>query len=386
MSVDVLREVFKHSRSRGVARNVIVALADAAHPDGVVWLPIDPPKDRRRPQDRCLVHRANASRRSVIDSLQELEVLRELEVRKAQRGRSRFSIYRVVVGSIGAAEVDYNDLPFALDRPFGLSADSAPGEQPSETADEVQFERDEVQFSGSRFYKDGPDPKHHHEPKEEQEEPEVRGDGEASASDREITEIVLALPGAHAGSPRSIIPLASSLPRLTFLQAVEEVQDAVQAGTAERPCGLLTYRLKIARAERTAAFSAQLLAEMGPTRAYVPAPWLPEQVKRDEPELYVRLMARVLSDNELLGELGMHAANHDRLLELARAVRAGDVPAAERETPEASRRRWVTKYAAEPDVDRVIDAWDDVDDVERQTLHELAAELRAQADETAAAA
>jgi hypothetical protein len=381
VSVDVLREVFKYSRSKGVARNVIVALADAAHPDGVVWLPIDPPKDKRRDQTRCLTHRANASRRSVIDSLQELEQLVELEVRKAQRGRSRFSIYRVVVGGIGASEVDYADLPFELDRPFGLGADSAPRQGASERPDEVQFAHDEVQFSGSRFYKDGPDPKQQQEAKEEElSDPAAE---EASATDREISELVLALPGADSGSPKLILPLAYGLPRGVFLEAVEVVRDRVRAGSVERPCGLLIYLLRIARAERTAAFSAQLAAQLGPTRAYVPAPWQSEQVKRDEPELYVRLMAKALSDQELRVALAGHRANHERLLELAAAVRAGDEPAAERETPAQARRRWVTRHAATDaaaDVAHVIDAWDDVDPVERQELHELATAIVERAD------
>src|ERR1035437_9944902 len=80
VSVDVLREGFTLSQSRGVARNVLTVLADAAHPDGVTWLPIMPSKGGD--PAKCITHRANASKRAVIDATAELIALGEVEVRQ----------------------------------------------------------------------------------------------------------------------------------------------------------------------------------------------------------------------------------------------------------------------------------------------------------------
>jgi hypothetical protein len=68
---------------------------------------------------RCLIHRANASKRAVIDALAALESAGEIEVRTAQRGRRRINVYRVVLGQVAASPVDYSDLPFDLEQPFG---------------------------------------------------------------------------------------------------------------------------------------------------------------------------------------------------------------------------------------------------------------------------
>jgi len=145
VSVDVLREVFRLSQSRGVARNVLTVLADAAHPDGVTWLPIAPSKDGD--PTRCITHRANASRRAVIDAVDSLAELGEVEVRQAQRGRRRFNVYRVRVGAIALASVDYSDLPFELDRPF---SDGVQNPHLVTGSGEVQLTDDEVHFSSRR--------------------------------------------------------------------------------------------------------------------------------------------------------------------------------------------------------------------------------------------
>lgn len=49
---------------------------------------------------------------------------------------------------------------------------------------------------------------------------------------------------------------------------------------------------------------------------------------------------------------------------------------ADRATPAAERDAWVRANAAHPDVHDVIDDWRDIDDVDRQQLHELAERLR----------
>jgi hypothetical protein len=200
---------------------------------------------------------------------------------------------------------------------------------------------------------------------------------EAPARDAEISELVLALPGADIDSPKRIVPLAHGLPRSVFLAAIATVEERGRAGAASNPCGLLTHLLRIARAERAAIFSAQLAVELGANApSYTPSPWLAESLKRDDPARYVRLVATVMNDADLAVALGDRPML-DALLELAANVRAGDEPAERIGTPTEERRRWVEQHAAaDPDADKIVDSWHDVDDVERQELHELAARIR----------
>jgi hypothetical protein len=398
VSVDVLREVFALSQSRGVARNVLTVLSDAAHPDGVTWLPVSPPKNGD--PTKCITHRANASTRAVRSAIAELVLLGEIEVRQAQRGRAKINVYRVVLGSVGDAEIDYTDLPFDLEQPFGrLNAESAlsPGgdrvqfqERPSakSVADRVQFSSpDESPQPGmdsavaATFAAPYPSREPSLQPSAA-EPPDIRivsldvqSSGEPAAAepvvgDREICEAVLALPGADQGSPSVVIPIAYGLPRSVFAEKVELVRK--RGGGV----GLLVKLLRIARAERTAALSAQLLASLGAGRRYVPAPWTAEILKAEEPERYVRLMAKDLRDGDLRVALAAHDDERlTQLLELAVRVRVGAEATVERDTPEQARARWVDRHAAtDPpeDVAAVIDAWYDVDPIERTALRERA--------------
>jgi hypothetical protein len=405
VSVDVLREVFTSSRSRGVARNVLTVLADAAHPDGVTWLPIMPSKNGD--PTKCLTHRANASKHAVVDAVAKLVALGEIEVRKAQRGRAKINVYRVVLGTIGWLEVDYSDLPFALEQPFGrLGSDPAP----SPKGDEVQISGrlgaesvpDWVQFSGSDDQPQSsvasaveatfaaPQPSVEPSLQPSAVEPSILRDvsedvedvdepaAERQATDREVTEVVRSLPGCDAGSPRVVLPLAYGLPRSTFLDVVERVR--ARRGRV----GLLVDLLRIAQAERTAMLSAQLDAMLGATaRRYVPAPWLTDSIRRDDPKRYVRIMAANPSyPANLLPEALDGLDDIDGLVALFASVRAGTESGDRVGTAEQERLRWVDAHAADPDVDHVIDGWDNVDPFERQTLHERAEQLRDVADQT----
>lgn len=132
MSVDVLSAVFKHSRAEGTHRCVLLALADTASHDGVAWTRIGSGKDD--PDPKTIARRANASKATVIRALHDLEKLGEVEVRKAQRGRARINVYRIVVGSIGRREVEYDRLPFELDRPFGRGLNMTPRQKGDEVS------------------------------------------------------------------------------------------------------------------------------------------------------------------------------------------------------------------------------------------------------------
>ena len=105
MSVRVLTIVWDASPSQGAELLVLLALADQAGDDGVTWVEI--PRIARK---------TRLSERHVIRMIGALEKEGRVEKRKAQRGRRRVSVYRVL--GPGLRPVDYDRLPFDLDRPF----------------------------------------------------------------------------------------------------------------------------------------------------------------------------------------------------------------------------------------------------------------------------
>lgn len=110
MSVRVISSVFRYSKARLAARLVLVALADAAHDDGVTWV-----------DQELIATKTLLSQSEVRRSLRELEDLGEVETRKAQRGRRRINVYRVQ--TVGVAAVRYSDLPFEVTVPFTTALD-----------------------------------------------------------------------------------------------------------------------------------------------------------------------------------------------------------------------------------------------------------------------
>lgn len=109
MSVRVLSRVLGsfHEDSDPADRLVLIVLADAAHDDGVTWV-----------SQKLIAEQSRLSERHVRRCLRELEGRGEIEARKAQRGRSRISVYRV---TNAAREVEYDRLPFTVDAPFSTT-------------------------------------------------------------------------------------------------------------------------------------------------------------------------------------------------------------------------------------------------------------------------
>lgn len=105
MSVRILSKVFKYSESTLAGRLVLLALADAAWDDGVTWA-----------DQEALAEKARVSEQTVRRALRDLESSGQIETRKAQRGRRRVNVYRVLVPGID--EPDYDRLPFVLAEPF----------------------------------------------------------------------------------------------------------------------------------------------------------------------------------------------------------------------------------------------------------------------------
>jgi hypothetical protein len=415
VSVKVLSEALDHSRSKGSDRCVLLALADAASHDGVTWLPIMPARGRggeRRNLDerKCITHRAHCSKSEAIRSIKELEELGEIEIRQAQRGQKRINVYRLTVGSIADSDVDYDRLPFELSAPFGAnlrganltprtgdseSSELAPGEVSSEPLRGASLAPHGVPVPRARVTT--PEPSLDPSAAEPEDQP---SDGEpglvdpAAAEpvrDEEVRELVERLPGVDPGSVKQILPLAHGLDVGAFRSVEATLSLRLAAGSVRNACGLLVHLLQIARAERAALFSAQLAASLGQrTRGYTPAPWTIDAIKRDEPERYVRLLARSLWTEEHLREaLHGHPADVvDRCIELYAKVRAGDEPVEQLGSPEQERERWVRLHAntlPAGDVEHVIATWADVDDVERDALRQVADEIRAAGEERRAA-
>lgn len=220
--------------------------------------------------------------------------------------------------------------------------------------------------------------------------------GEPAAAEQptlpEIREVVERMRGADAGSTRMVERDAVGLSRQVFFEEVDRVRSRCRTGDVANPIGLLRRLLRIRSAELVAAASAQLLADSPP--AHRPSPRQLDQVLRDAPGLYVRQMAPVADDDELRARLCDHHDGDriDELLSLASDVREGRIAAADPETPEQARRRWVTDKAHDSsfsldEIHLVVDGWErhDFDDIERAELHELADHLRQELTARAAA-
>lgn len=104
MSVKVLSAFLEESESELGTRLVGIVLSSAAWDDGITWLP-----------QEDIAKRARMSERQVRRAIVRLEELGELEVRKAQRGRKRVNVYRML---LGASVPQYERLPIELDDPF----------------------------------------------------------------------------------------------------------------------------------------------------------------------------------------------------------------------------------------------------------------------------
>jgi len=113
MSYRVVREVLEKAQADGADRLVLLAIADVAYHDGVGWLPQGLPASRK-----SIASYAHCSERQVRRSVDALQRADELEVRRAQQGRRRKLIYRVVVGRLRDLEVEYDRLLFSLSAPF----------------------------------------------------------------------------------------------------------------------------------------------------------------------------------------------------------------------------------------------------------------------------
>lgn len=119
MSNAALNAVFSRSESTGIARNVMVVIADSANVHGLSWLPLEPPKWKGANPEKCIVHMARTkTRRQAIRAIQELEQLGEIQVRKAQRGQRRHNVYRLMLADFPLSEIRWEDLPFELLEPF----------------------------------------------------------------------------------------------------------------------------------------------------------------------------------------------------------------------------------------------------------------------------
>lgn len=105
MSVRCSTIVWDASPCQGSELLIELALADQASDDGVTWITVE-----------RLSKKVRLSERQVLRSLRELDRLGRIQTRKAQRGRRRQSVYRLV--GPGLRPVDYDRLPFSLNLPF----------------------------------------------------------------------------------------------------------------------------------------------------------------------------------------------------------------------------------------------------------------------------
>jgi hypothetical protein len=421
----VTAEVFERSRQKGGKLLILLALAEnAENEDGVVF-GIDqgwPKKERNvRKQRKTIAGKARLNATTVSKLLAELAgpIDDELEVRWVQDGQSRTAVYRITVGRYRSRDVDYERLtkyqqcvgrPFStpdeLARPWAerpgnklRSAEELPGEMPgSSEGDDLEFnEKPPGDLPGDHLASTRGDTNtprgrvvqqqqvHEDHLDLELEETEETAAAETPLADAEVTEFVRSLRGSDASSVRTVLPLVEGLPRARFIAVAETVRARCQTGAVKNPCGLLVSLLKAERAEWVMEASAALAATITPARRVL-YPWGSELLRRDAPDRYVRLLAAALDDVAITDALSVYhqPARIAELLELAARVRAGDEPAAEPETPEQARTRWIDGKARDLDfpldeIHAVVEAWDDVDDIERQTHLDRAEATRAAA-------
>lgn len=108
MSFRVVAKVLDESDERLARRLILIVLAETAHDDGIVFL-----------GQEEIAHKARLSRSHVAEELVRMVGDGVLELRKAQRGRKRINVYRIVLD--GLLDPRYDRLPFALDDPFTTS-------------------------------------------------------------------------------------------------------------------------------------------------------------------------------------------------------------------------------------------------------------------------
>jgi hypothetical protein len=108
VSVRILGKVLRESEAVYGERLVLIALADSASDDGVTWEP-----------QAGLAAKARLSLSQTEKVVKKLVADGLVELRKAQRGRRRINVYRVMLP--GLPEVQYDRLPFDLKEPFGTT-------------------------------------------------------------------------------------------------------------------------------------------------------------------------------------------------------------------------------------------------------------------------
>ena len=418
MSFRVVNEVLEHSKAELADRLVAVTIAEVAHHDGVGWLPQGPPADR--PHDRKnIAARARVSVRQVKRSIAALGELDELEIRTAQRGRRRINVYWLKVGSLVEAEIDYERLPFELDRPFGRGDNLSPGEvwgrgddlAPRHGRDEGTAAGDQVTGDPSRGDtcdtdrvtdrhpphareistvletvprtvqgQNGPAAEAHyfppsvaHDEKQSTRESAAASEVEAPRLSR-VVEVVNGLRGSDFASLRSVEPLAMQLPASAFEDVVERVH--ARRGV-ENPPGLLVHLLRVEleqryRGQREAAAAAgdAALESQLAARRRNPRSWLHRLLALPQPatgEFVDDFLARYVDDVEERERLAAEAA-------ATRAALASAVTAIQ---------HWITWVSPELDREVVhvqIDEWLDLAGVtdwqERSALHEAADDAR----------
>lgn len=439
MGYEVTAEVFKRSAQKGGKLLILLALAEGAeNEDGVVF-GIDQgwPRSERnvRKQRKTIAGKARLNPATVSRLLGELAgpADDELEIRWVQDGQARTAVYRILVGRYRARDVDYDRLERyrqAVDRPFstpnellrewvkrpgnrhpaaqelpdemqGSSGDGRSGDHLTKdqvppdisSGDHLASTSDDTSYTRARGSKTTVLPVL----KQQQVKPPPCIPSPAAGEDRddlgdpaaarppswfEISEVVHSLRGADAGSDVPVRALALTMSRQTFMDVVETVQDRCRSGRVANPCGLLVSLLKVKHAEQAELLQRKFYEQLGEPRVIVPSPGTAGELVRWAPDLYVRRLARHLDDHEL--ETALDSLHHERLpelLALAARVRTGEESAGEPETPEQARARWVTDRAHDTDfplseIQEVVEAWDDVDDVERQELLDQAERIR----------
>lgn len=142
MSLRVMVKVFEESDETLARRLILLALAEVASDDGIAW-----------PGQEKIAAKARLSRTHVTERIGEMIEDGVIELRKAQVGRRRINVYRLILP--GLDEPNHDRLPFKLDRPFAMSEVPTPSEAttsdpPSDDVGSTDLTTSEVPTSRAR--------------------------------------------------------------------------------------------------------------------------------------------------------------------------------------------------------------------------------------------
>lgn len=373
MSIVVIGQVRTFSRAEHAERLVLWTIADNAGDDGVGYPPIQDRcptcvyayLDQDGICDKCGSQLDERERKSIScgtrlaegtvrEAIKALQLKGELQVAKAQRGRRQINVYRVTVGWLREIEPNYTDLPFKLKEPFPRLPSNSDGGHERDSASPLQ------------------DPNLSAAPR-----PPWNSDGSQGAS---ISE---GLPSEFGPDHRGNTDLTTvEIPAPTRAGVIGASREPSRESSDERQRTSLVPPTGGERARLVDQLKWELTAQLGC-----------KPVTRSEHGHWGKAIAELVDAGADPDELRRRVVVYRRrwpgaaLTPMALVRHWGFLGVAV-EAKTDPHEAWLEQSSwqlPEPeDAHWIVDSWTDVDDDERQVLHDRVDSIRAERDEAAA--